>query len=65
MKASLIRKDGIIVKCDLNRLALLASDSLKFLGTRLDGPIYREIGFIEEKKAKRYAKILAYADSIL
>ena len=61
MKAPLLRKDGIIIKSDLNRIVILSSDKLNFLGTRIYGPIYKEIVNLtdkKKKKSKKFAKIV-------
>lgn len=52
MKTPLYRKDGIIIRSDLNRMVLLSSENLQFLGTRIYGPIYKEIVNITDKKKK-------------
>ena len=68
MKTRLVRKDGIIIKSDLNRIVLLSADNLQFLGTRIYGPIYKEIGGLTDNKKKntqRYSKVVAYAKGIL
>jgi ribosomal protein L14 len=57
MKVRLYRKDGIIIKSDYNRVVLLAPENLKFLGTRIYGPIYKEIVNITDKKKKKNTKI--------
>ena len=64
MKSHLYRKDGIIIKSDFNKIVILAMDSLKFMGTRIYGPIYKEIRAITDKKkkqTKKYPKVIAYA----
>jgi large subunit ribosomal protein L14 len=68
MKVPLCRKDGTIIKSDHNRIVLLAPDNLKFLGTRIYGPIYKEIVNITDKKKKKtqkYAKVVSYARAII
>jgi ribosomal protein L14 len=68
MRSSLYRKDGIIIKSDFNKIVILALDSFKFLGTRIYGPIYKEIRAITDKKKKKthkYPKIISYAKSII
>ena len=68
MKVPLYRKDGIIIKSDLNRIVILAPENLKFLGTRIYGPIYKEIVNITDKKkkqAQKYAKVISYAGAII
>lgn len=52
------RKDGTFVKFDKNR-ALILSEQNKFMGTRVYGPLCKEIrGGIKEVK---YRKIIAYS----
>jgi large subunit ribosomal protein L14 len=68
MKVPLYRKDGIIIKSAYNRIVLLAPENLKFLGTRIYGPIYKEIVNITDKKKKhtqKYAKVISYARGII
>jgi large subunit ribosomal protein L14 len=68
MKVPLYRKDGIIIRSSLNRIVLLSSDNLQFLGTRIYGPIYKEIVNITDKKKKKtqkFAKIVSYAGSVI
>jgi|GEM_PF-1201640 large subunit ribosomal protein L14 len=68
MKTPLYRKDGIIIRSDLNRMVLLSSENLQFLGTRIYGPIYKEIVNITDKKKKKtqkYAKVVSYAGGII
>ena len=57
MKTPLYRKDGIIIRSDLNRMVLLSSENLQFLGTRIYGPIYKEIVNITDKKKKKNTEI--------
>lgn len=42
MRSSLYRLDGIRIKSNQNRIVLL-SDKGQFLGTRIYGPIYKEV----------------------
>jgi large subunit ribosomal protein L14 len=42
MRSLLLRPDGIRIKSDKNRIVLL-SNKLQFLGTRIYGPIYKEV----------------------
>lgn len=68
MKVPLCRKDGIIIKSFYNRIVLLAPENLKFLGTRIYGPIYKEIINITDKKKKKtqkYGKVVSYARGII
>jgi large subunit ribosomal protein L14 len=68
MKTPIYRKDGIILKSSFNRIVLLSRDSSQFLGTRIYGPIYKEIVNITDKKKKKtqkFAKIISYAKGIV
>jgi large subunit ribosomal protein L14 len=68
MKRPLLRKDGIIIKSFSNRIVLLSPENLQFLGTRIYGPIYKEIVNITDKKKKKtqkFAKIVSYAKGII
>lgn len=68
MKTLLARPDGIYIKADFNRIVLIAKDSLKFLGTRIYGPIYKEIRYITDKKKKKtqiFPKVVSYAKSVI
>jgi large subunit ribosomal protein L14 len=68
LKYPTTRKDGIILKSDYNTIVLLSTDNCKFLGTRIYGPVYKEIRDITDKTKKRiqkYPKVVAYAKSIL
>jgi large subunit ribosomal protein L14 len=68
MKTPIYRKDGIVLRSSFNRVVLLSSDSLQFLGTRIYGPIYKEIVNITDKKKKKtqkFAKIISYAKGII
>lgn len=68
MKSRLFRKNGLIIKSDSNRIVLLAKENLQFLGTRIYGPIYKEIVMITDKKKRRtqcYAKVIAYARGLI
>jgi large subunit ribosomal protein L14 len=53
------RLDGTFIKSDNNRCVLMAKDADKFLGTRVSGPIPREIrGGSNEIK---YKQLIGYA----
>jgi ribosomal protein L14 len=68
MKSFLYRADGTYIRSDYNRIVMLARESLKFLGTRIYGPIYKEIRSITDKKKKqtqKYPKVVSYAISAI
>ena len=56
------RLDGIFIKSDFNRILVLSKDK-QFLGTRIYGPIYKEIRYLVDGKKKlvRYEKIVSLA----
>jgi large subunit ribosomal protein L14 len=56
----LYRLEGIFIKSDSNRLVILNKDK-QFLGTRIYGPIYKEIRRIVDGKKKiiRYEKVVS------
>lgn len=56
----LYRLEGIFIKSDFNRLVILNKDK-QFLGTRIYGPIYKEIRRIVDGKKKiiRYEKVVS------
>jgi ribosomal protein L14 len=67
-KSILYRIDGTFIKSDYNRIVLLARENLKFLGTRIYGPIYKEIRLITDKKKKKtqkYPKVVSYAKNLI
>lgn len=53
------RVDGCFIKFFKNKVLLLSSDQLKFLGTRVYGPIPKEIRL--GQKETLYKKIISYA----
>ena len=55
------RKDGTFLKFFQNRILML-SDQFKFLGTRVYGPITREIR--KGEKGTLYKKIISYTSTI-
>jgi large subunit ribosomal protein L14 len=55
------RKDGTFLKFFQNRVLTL-SEQLKFLGTRIYGPITREIK--KDEKGTLYKKIISYTSTI-
>jgi ribosomal protein L14 len=66
-KNKLYRKEGIYIKGDLNRILVLNRDNKRFLGTRIYGPIYKELRYIIDGKKKivRYEKIIAISKKII
>lgn len=58
-KKKVNRKNGIFVKWSTNRV-LLFSDQRKFLGSRVYGPICKEVR--KGKKKIRYRSIISYSD---
>jgi ribosomal protein L14 len=57
------RVNGHFIKFDYNR-ALTLSDQSKFLGTRVYGPICKEIRNSKKKK-KNYKKIISYSGATI
>lgn len=67
VKQYLKRKDGTIMKFNDNRL-LLFSNSYKFLGSRIYGPLMKEVHYhlsSNKKEKQKYLKVISYANSIL
>ena len=60
VKSKTRRFDGSFLKNDTNRILLL-TDIYKFLGTRIYGPICKEIRATTEQKV-RYKKIISYSE---
>jgi large subunit ribosomal protein L14 len=61
------RLDGTILKFNANRV-LLFSFNYKFLGTRVYGPISKNLRFYLSKnkgEKQKYLKILSYADTLI
>jgi len=61
------RKDGTYVKFNENRI-LLFSNTHKFLGTRIYGPIMKELKFQiynDSTKKQKYLKLISYSNSII
>lgn len=52
------RKNGTFIKFDKNR-SLLISKAMKFLGTRVYGPVVKEIRL--KDKSSQYKKIISYS----
>jgi len=61
VKKKVFRQDGIYVKCDTNRVVLLNPTNLQFLGTRIYGPIFKEVKNVVEGKKKivKFNKIVS------
>lgn len=67
IKQNVIRKDGIVIKCN-NNCILLFSNLYKFLGSRIFSAIMKEIFFFStgnKKEKQKYFKILSLCDSII
>lgn len=66
-KFYLYRKDGIFLFSNKNRVLLLNKENMNFLGTRIYGPVYKEIRLIVDgkKKVVRYEKILSLTKKLL
>lgn len=61
------RYDGIFVKFTQNRV-LIFSKNYKFLGTRVYGPIMREIKiqiYADITKKQKFLKLISYSNSII
>lgn len=61
------RIDGTIVKFNDNRVVLF-SNTNKFLGSRIYGPLMKEIRFYihrSKKEKQKYLKIVSYASAII
>lgn len=61
-----LRIDGTFLKFDNNRIVLF-SNTHKFLGTRLYGPICKELKFYLKFKTfrERFQKLISYANNII
>lgn len=60
LKKKTRRNDGSFLKNDANRVLLL-TDTFKFIGTRVYGPICKEIRVTPEKRV-RYKRIISYSE---
>lgn len=61
------RKDGINIRFNENRI-LLFSKTYKFLGTRIYGPIMKELKFQifnNKKEKQKYMKIISYCKALI
>jgi len=58
-KKRIRRNDGTVLRFDKNR-ALIFSDQLKFLGTRIRGPINQEL-----RKLPLFKQLISYTEVIL
>ena len=61
-----LRADGSFLKFDNNRVVLF-SNTKKFLGTRLYGPVCKELKFYLKLKSfrERFQKLISYANNII
>lgn len=66
-KRKVYRADGIFLKSDFNRVLVLNKETNQFLGTRIYGPVYKEIRQIKDGKKKlvRYEKIVSLAKKMI
>lgn len=58
------RLDGSYIKMDTNRCLILDRASEKFIGSRVDGPICRELRSDKEKEIK-YKQIISFSGGSL
>ena len=67
LKTTTYRKSGMFIKSDFNRLVLLNKDNLKFLGTRLYTPAYKELRFftVGKKKLLRFEKVVSICKKLI
>jgi ribosomal protein L14 len=52
LKQSICREDGFLVQCDTNA-AILLNNSFKMLGSRIFGPIFKEVLCLLSQKSKK------------
>jgi len=67
IKQQICRSDGTIIKFSENRV-LLFSNTYKFLGTRVYGPLMKEIRYYlhnNQKEKQKYFKVISYSNSII
>jgi ribosomal protein L14 len=66
-KINTYRLDGMFIKSDFNRILVLNKESNSFLGTRLYGPIYKEIrqDVYGKKRLLKYEKIVSLSKKII
>lgn len=70
VKQNIIRLDGTIIKCNQNRILIFVNSNsqTKFLGTRIYGPIMRELKYninTSKKTKQTYLKLLSYTQIII
>lgn len=63
----LYRLEGMYIKSDVNKILVLNKDNKQFLGTRISGPVYKEICQIVDGKKKlvRYEKIISLTKKLI
>jgi large subunit ribosomal protein L14 len=67
IKQRIRRYDGTVIKFTDNRV-LLFSNAYKFLGSRVYGPLMKEIRFNlhkNKKQKQKYLKVISYSNSII
>lgn len=68
MRSRLLRPDGTYIKSNKNRIVLLSS-KIQFLGTRIYGPIYKEVRNIYVGKGRhrrwRYDRVVSCARKVI
>jgi large subunit ribosomal protein L14 len=67
LKVPIYRHSGVYLKSDSNRIVVLNKETLKFLGTRIQSPLYKEMySFYKgKKKLLRFEKIVSLAKKII
>jgi len=67
VKYKMYRKSGIFIKADLNKLVLLNKENLKFLGTNISSPGFKEILIFTKgkKKVLRYEKVVSCISKLI
>jgi large subunit ribosomal protein L14 len=61
------RSEGIFLKADFNKVLVLSRESKQFLGTRIYGPVYKEIRQIKDGKKKllRYERVVTLSRKVI
>jgi len=66
-KQAIYRSEGIFLKVDYNKVLVLNKATRQFLGTRIYGPVCKEVRQIKDGKKKllRYEKVVALTKKII
>lgn len=66
-KQNTYRGEGIYLKADCNKVLVLNKETKQFIGTRIYGPVYKEIRQLKDGKKRllRYEKIVALTKKII